>query len=82
MKKSLMNKELAILSDILKVDVDLLTQIRGVLDVKKVRRMLIEKNIRTTFRKKVPKETDNCSVDDKIRNVTKWHRTHHLCQGQ
>lgn len=47
-----MNKELTILSDILKVNVELLTQIRGVLDVKKARRMLIEKEYQDNVRKK------------------------------
>lgn len=47
-----MNKELTTLSGILKVDVQLLTQIRGVLDVKKVRRMLIEKEYQDNVREK------------------------------
>lgn len=52
-----MNKELSILSDILKVNVEFLTQIRGVLDVTKVRRMLIEKEYQDNVReKKYPKK--------------------------
>lgn len=47
-----MNKELTVLSDILKVNVELLTQIRGVLDVIKVRRMLIEKEYQDNVREK------------------------------
>ena len=52
MKKNLMNKELTILSDILKVNVDFLTQIRVVLDVKKARRMLIEKEYQDNVRER------------------------------
>lgn len=47
-----MNKELTLLSGILKVNVELLTQLRGVLDVKKVRRMLIEKEYQDNVREK------------------------------
>ena len=47
-----MNKELSVLSDILKVNVEFLTQIRGVLDVTKVRRMLIEKEYQDNVREK------------------------------
>ena len=47
-----MNKELSILSGILKVNVEFLTQIRGVLDVTKVRRMLIEKEYQDNVREK------------------------------
>lgn len=47
-----MNKELTILSDILKVNVEFLTKIRGVLDVKKVRHILIEKEYQENVRKK------------------------------
>lgn len=43
MKKMLMTKELSLLSTILKVDEKLLIQVRSVLDVKKVRRILIER---------------------------------------
>lgn len=43
MKKKLMTRELTLLSTILKVDEEVLIQIRSVLDVKKVRQMLITK---------------------------------------
>ena len=50
MKKKLMNKELSLLSTIMKVDEEFLIQIRSVLDVKKVRRMLIVKEFQDTVK--------------------------------
>lgn len=46
MKKNLINKELALLSDLLKVDIRFLTQIRGILDARKARQMLIKKEFK------------------------------------